>query len=134
VFLGDGLSDEDSQNKLMMASWHGGMSIAYSQVGVAHAMSYGLGYLLGIKHGIGNCIVFEHLEDYYPEGVRVFKEIKAKHQIELPQGICANLTDAQLDIMINVALSLEPLWENAIGKNWKDTITRDVLIDLYKKM
>jgi 3-deoxy-alpha-D-manno-octulosonate 8-oxidase len=134
VFLGDGLSDEDSQNKLMMASWHGGMSIAYSQVGVAHAMSYGLGYLLGIKHGIGNCIVFEHLEDYYPEGVRVFKEIKAKHQIELPQGICANLTDAQFDIMINVALSLEPLWENAIGKNWKDTITRDVLIDLYKKM
>ena len=49
------------------------MSIAYSQVGVAHAMSYGLSYLLGTKHGIGNCIVFNQLEEFYPEGVKEFK-------------------------------------------------------------
>ena len=65
----------------MMASWHGGMSIAYSQVGVAHAMSYGLSFLLGTKHGIGNCIVFDHLEEFYPEGVKLFKKMKAKHNI-----------------------------------------------------
>src|SRR5690606_23016798 len=40
IFLSDMLIDEDSRAKLMMASWHGGMSIAYSQVGVAHALSY----------------------------------------------------------------------------------------------
>jgi 3-deoxy-alpha-D-manno-octulosonate 8-oxidase len=118
----------------MMASWHGGMSIAYSQVGVAHAMSYGLGYLLGIKHGIGNCIVFDHLEDYYPEGVTMFKAMKAKHNIELPQGVCADLEARQFNTMIDVALSLEPLWENAIGKNWKTIITRQKLLELYKKM
>ncbi|MGB1313804.1 MAG: alcohol dehydrogenase, partial [Bizionia paragorgiae] len=134
IFLEGDTSDEESQDKLMMASWHGGMSIAYSQVGVAHAMSYGLSYLLGIKHGIGNCIVFDHLEDYYPEGVAVFKQMKKKHNISLPQGICANLSDKQFDIMINVALSLEPLWENAIGKNWKKTITKETLKALYLKM
>ena len=96
IFLKDSLSSkEEAQDKLMMASWHGGMSIAYSQVGVAHAMSYGLGYLLGVKHGIGNCIVFDHLEEYYPEGVAMFKKMKAKHNIELPQGICADLDDDQ---------------------------------------
>ena len=63
VFLGN-LSASQSRDMLMMASWHGGMSIAYSQVGVAHAMSYGLGYLLGIKHGIGNCLVFQHLDEF----------------------------------------------------------------------
>ncbi|WP_458626914.1 iron-containing alcohol dehydrogenase family protein [Winogradskyella sp. PC D3.3] len=134
IFLGDSLSPEESQDKLMMASWHGGMSIAYSQVGVAHAMSYGLGYLLGVKHGIGNCIVFDHLEEYYPEGVAIFKQMKAKHNIKLPQGICANLDQDQFDTMINVALSLEPLWENAIGKNWKTIMTREKLLELYKKM
>ncbi|MBT8244619.1 MAG: iron-containing alcohol dehydrogenase [Winogradskyella sp.] len=134
VFLGDILSTEVSQDKLMMASWHGGMSIAYSQVGVAHAMSYGLGYLLGVKHGIGNCIVFDHLEDYYPEGVKLFKEMKEKHSIKLPKDICADLGEEELDIMINVALSLEPLWENAIGKKWKETITPDTLKELYLKM
>ena len=134
IFLEDKLSKEEAQDKLMMASWHGGMSIAYSQVGVAHAMSYGLGYLLGIKHGVGNCIVFDHLEEFYPEGVAIFKQMKAKHNIELPQGICADLEQDQFDKMIDVALSLEPLWENAIGKNWNTIITRQKLLELYKKM
>ena len=134
IFLTDHLSDEEAQDKLMMASWHGGMSIAYSQVGVAHAMSYGLSYLLGIKHGVGNCIVFEHIDAYYPEGVAMYKQMRDKHNIEIPKGVCAGLTDAQFDVMIDVALSLEPLWENAIGKDWKQTITREVLRELYEKM
>ncbi len=134
IFLEDHLSESDAQDKLMMASWHGGMSIAYSQVGVAHAMSYGLSYLLGTKHGIGNCIVFDHLEEFYPEGVKLFKEMKNKYNIELPKGICANLDDSEFDVMINISLGLEPLWENALGKNWKKTITRDKLKELYQKM
>ena len=133
IFLGS-LTPSESQDKLMMASWHGGMSIAYSQVGVAHAMSYGLSFLLGTKHGIGNCIVFDHLESFYPEGVKLFKQMTAKHNISIPKGICAHLTDKEFDIMIDVALSLEPLWENAIGKEWKTTITRTLLKDLYSKM
>ncbi len=134
IFLSDNLSKEDSQDKLMMASWHGGMSIAYSQVGVAHAMSYGLSYLLGVKHGIGNCIAFDHLEDYYPEGVAMFKKMKSKHNITLPQGVCSDLSDSEFETMIDVALSLEPLWENALGKNWNKIMTRQKLLALYKKM
>ncbi|MBR9845686.1 MAG: iron-containing alcohol dehydrogenase [Algicola sp.] len=134
IFMEDNLTVEDAQDKLMMASWHGGMSIAYSQVGVAHAMSYGLSYLLGTKHGIGNCVVFDHLEEFYPDGVQLFKQMKQKHNIKLPQGLCANLSDEEFDIMIDVALGLEPLWINAVGKNWKQVITRDKLKGLYQKM
>ena len=101
---------------------------------LAHAMSYGLSYLLGTKHGIGNCIVFDHLEEFYPDGVKLFKEMKQKHNIKLPQGLCANLSDEEFDIMIDVALGLEPLWINAVGKNWKQVITRDKLKGLYQKM
>lgn len=134
IFLEDSLSKEQAQDKLMMASWHGGMSIVYSQVGVAHALSYGLSYLLGTKHGIGNCIVFNHLEEFYPDGVRLFKAMKKKHNIELPQGICRDLSDKDLDIMIGIALSLEPLWENALGKNWKKIATPKKIKELYQKM
>ena len=71
----------------------------------------------------------------FPEGpVALFKQMKAKHHIELPQGICKDLGEDQLDIMIDVALSLEPLWENALGKNWKTIATREKLLSLYKKM
>ncbi|MDH3345506.1 MAG: iron-containing alcohol dehydrogenase, partial [Desulfobacteraceae bacterium] len=48
VFLGSG---PDRDDKLMMASYCGGMSIAYSQVGICHALSYGLSFVLGIHHG-----------------------------------------------------------------------------------
>ncbi|WP_263649860.1 iron-containing alcohol dehydrogenase family protein [Rasiella rasia] len=134
IFLTDTLSDAESRAKLMMASWHGGMSIAYSQVGVAHAMSYGLSYVLGTKHGVGNCIVFDHLQDYYPKDVELFKEMVKLHDITIPQNVCANLTDKQMETMIDIALSLVPLWENALGDDWEKIMTRDKLKDLYLKM
>ena len=126
--------DEESDEQLMMASYAGGMSIAYSQVGVAHAVSYGLSYLLGTKHGIGNCIVMNHLEEYYPAGVEEFKFMVEKNKIEIPTGICANLTEAQFDEMINISLSLKPLWENALGSNWESIMTREKLRTLYGKL
>ncbi|MGW9685929.1 iron-containing alcohol dehydrogenase family protein [Flagellimonas sp. 2504JD1-5] len=133
VFLQD-IPEQESRDKLMMASWHGGMSIAYSQVGVAHALSYGLSYLLGIKHGLGNCLVFQHLDEFYPEGVRYFKKMVRKHQIQLPTGICSNLTQNDFDILINVALSMDALWENALGSDWRSKITPDCLQSIYMKI
>jgi 3-deoxy-alpha-D-manno-octulosonate 8-oxidase len=118
----------------MMASYAGGMSIAYSQVGVAHAVSYGLSFLLGTKHGIGNCIVMNHLEEYYPAGVKEFKYMVEKNNIDIPTGICANLTEDQFDAMINVSLGMKPLWENALGKDWEKIMTREKLRALYGKL
>ena len=133
VYLED-LQEDEARNKLMMASWHGGMSIAYSQVGVAHAMSYGLSYLLGVRHGIGNCLVFQHLKEFYPEGVELFNKMKEKQNIQLPKGICSELTNDDFEIMTNVALGLVPLWENAIGKEWRTIITPEKLKSIYQKI
>ncbi|MDE3124421.1 MAG: iron-containing alcohol dehydrogenase [Bacteroidota bacterium] len=134
VFLEKETWDDESDNQLMMASYAGGMSIAYSQVGVAHAVSYGLSYLLGTKHGIGNCIVMNHLEEYYPEGVAEFKKMVEKNKVEIPTGICKGLTDAQFEIMMDVSLGMKPLWENALGKDWEKIMTRDKLRKLYEKL
>ncbi|MGD1945233.1 MAG: iron-containing alcohol dehydrogenase family protein [Croceivirga sp.] len=133
VFLGN-LSQKEAEEKLMMASWHGGMSIAYSQVGVAHAMSYGLSFLLGTRHGLGNCLVFQHLKAFYPKGVALFSEMLDNHQIELPKNICSSLTDAQYKTMAQIALSMEPLWENALGKAWRNHMDEEKLISIYKKI
>ncbi|MEJ2656473.1 MAG: iron-containing alcohol dehydrogenase family protein [Desulfobacterales bacterium] len=131
VFLDD---CPDGDDMLMMASYCGGMSIAYSQVGVCHALSYGLGFVLGIHHGIGNCIVFDCLESYYPEGVREFREMMKKHHIRLPQNVTANVDEDELEKMVDVALVLEPLWENALGADWKRVMSREKIRSLYQKM
>lgn len=133
VFLED-LPEELAREKLMMASWHGGMSIAYSQVGVAHAMSYGLSYVLGVKHGLGNCLVFQHLEEFYPEGVALFHKMCKKQGIRLPSGICQNLADEDFETMIAIAMSLEPLWENAVGPYWREQITANKLESIYRRI
>ena len=126
--------DADSDDKLMMASYAGGMSIAYSQVGVAHAVSYGLSYLLGTRHGIGNCIVMNHLDEYYPSAVEEFRSMVDRNGIDIPTGICAGLSDEQFDRMINVSLGMKPLWENALGPGWETKMTRKKLRALYEKL
>lgn len=134
VFLHKKDWDDESDEQLMMASYAGGMSIAYSQVGVAHAVSYGLSYLLGTKHGIGNCIVFNHLEEFYPEGVAEFHKMVADQGIDIPVGITNGLSDEQFNVMIDVSLGMAPLWENALGKNWREQMSRERLRALYERL
>lgn len=133
VFLGDEeikIKDE----KLMMASLCGGLSIAYSQVGICHALSYGLSYILKTHHGLSNCIVFNLLDEYYHEYVTEFREIMNRNNITLPTNLTKDCTEAQFDKMTDISLVLEPLWENALGKDWMKIMTRDKIKDLFRKM
>jgi len=131
VFLNGGPDEDD---KLMMASYFGGMSISYSQVGICHALSYGLSFVLGIHHGIGNCIAFDRLEKYYPEGVREFREMLERNRIQLPRKVVADLDEKRLEKMIDVSLILEPLWQNALGSDWKKKMPREKIKDIYRQM
>lgn len=131
VFLGD---HQDRDDKLMMASYFGGMSIAYSQVGACHALSYGLSYVLGIHHGIGCCIAFDYLEDIYPAGVEEFRRMMAKHEILLPRNLTAGMAEPSLEKMVTTALGLVPLWENCLGPDWRNIMTRERTLELYKRM
>ena len=131
VFLDGGT---DSDDKLMMASYCGGMSIAYSQVGICHALSYGLSFVLGTHHGIGNCIVFDCLDEYYSEWVDEFRRMMEKHSISLPRNLVAGIEKDKLEKMVDVALVLEPLWENALGAGWRKIMTREKIKDLYQRM
>ena len=131
IFFDEGPEKDDD---LMMASYFGGMSIAYSQVGVCHALSYGLAFVLKIHHGIGNCIVFDCLEEFYPDEVNEFRRMLEKHQIQLPRNLVKGMENQYMQKMIDVSASLYPLWENALGKNWKSIMTRDRMKKIFQRM
>ncbi len=131
VYLDD---HPDKDDKLMMASWMGGMSIAYSQVGACHALSYGLSYVFGYRHGIGNCIAFNVLDAFYPEGVAEFREMVKKHDIDLPTGLSKNWSDEEIARMVRIAKGLAPLWDNVFGPGWEKKVTDELLTDLYRRM
>lgn len=131
VFLDD---HPDADEKLMMASYMGGMSIAYSQVGACHALSYGLSYVFGYHHGIGNCIAFNVLDDYYADGVKEFREMMKKHNIDLPKKLAATWSENDIDRMITICKGMKPLWQNVYGDDWEREVTDERLRALYKAM
>ena len=129
VFLGDG-SDGD----MMIASMFGGYSIVYSEVGVCHALSYGISYAFGLHHGEANCVVFNHLDEYYPNYVDEFREMLSRNGVELPRGLVKGVDEATMEKMIDLALLMEKPLCNAVGEKWREIFTRDKLRDLYLKI
>jgi 3-deoxy-alpha-D-manno-octulosonate 8-oxidase len=124
----------ENDDKLMVASLMGGLSLTYSEVGVCHALSYGLGKILGEKHCYANCLAFQHLGDFYPEGVAEFKTMLAKHGIQLPQNLSANWSDETITAMAHVAYNLPHMWNHAIGSDWQDKMTIERIEGLFRRM
>ncbi|HVN57149.1 MAG TPA: iron-containing alcohol dehydrogenase family protein [Bacteroidales bacterium] len=134
VFLNDNLTREEADEKLMVASYFGGLSIGYSEVGVCHALSYGLSYILGYHHGIANCIAFNQLEDVYGEDVKEFRAMLVKHSIDLPANISAKLTEKQISDMADISIKLEHMWKHAYGPDWQQHVDRKKIMDWFRRM
>lgn len=135
IYLGEKAGQTpDNDDKLMVASMMGGLSLTYSEVGVCHALSYGLSKILGEKHCYANCLAFQHLEDYYGDGVRELKQMLKTHKVQLPQGLSKSWSDETITAMAEVAYNLPHMWNHAIGSDWKEKITIDTIKDLYKRM
>ncbi len=129
VFLENG--DDDM---LMTASYMGGVSIVNSEVGICHALSYGLSIELDYRHGFANCVAFNVLDEYYGEYVNQFREMLKRHKIELPKNVCKDLDADAMDRMIDMTLRMERPLTNALGSEWREILTRDKIRDLYLKM
>lgn len=135
IYLGDNAGQTpENDDKLMVASMMGGLSLTYSEVGVCHALSYGLSKILGTKHCYANCVAFQHLADYYPEGVAELKQMLEQHKVVLPQNLSKDWSDEQITAMANVSYNLPHMWNHAIGTDWKEKITIDTIKELFKRM
>ncbi len=125
---------KNDNDKLITASYMGGVSIVNSEVGVCHALSYGLSIELGLRHGYANCIAFNSLEEFYKEHVLFFKTMLKKNNIILPKGICRNLSKEAINRMVDMTLKMERPLENALGEKWQDILTPEKIQKLYMTM
>ncbi len=125
---------EKKYDDYMVASFLGGCSIANSSVGICHALSYGIAYILGYRHGIANSIVFKHLEEYYGEDVVTFQKMVEKQGIQMPEGVTKGLTSQQLEKMVELAYMLERDLISTLGPDFKKILTPQKIIQLYEKM
>jgi len=135
IYLGDKSGQTpENDDKLMVASLMGGLSLTYSEVGVCHALSYGLSKILGMRHCFANCVAFNHLGDFYKDGVAEFKEMIRKHKIDLPQNLSKDWTDQQITDMAKVSYNLPHMWNHAIGPDWKDKLTHKDIEAMFRRL
>lgn len=135
VFLGEKAGQTpENDDKLMVASLMGGLSLTYSEVGVCHALSYGLSKIHGTRHCYANCIIFQHLEDIYPEGVGEFRQMLKKHGIDLPQNLSKQWDEATITSMAEVSYNLPFMWNHAFGDNYKEIATPDYIKSLFRRL
>ena len=121
-------------DEMMVASYLGGASIVNSEVGICHALSYGLSLELGFRHGIANCIAFNVLDDYYGIHVKEFRRMVDKFEITLPKRICLDLSEKKLNRMIYMTKKMERPLTNALGENWRIKLTTERIKSLYLSM
>jgi 3-deoxy-alpha-D-manno-octulosonate 8-oxidase len=126
--------EDGDDDMLMTASYLGGVSIVNSEVGVCHALSYGLSIELDYRHGFANCVAFNVLEDYYGPHVEPFRKMLELHNITLPKDICKNIDEDSMNRMIDMTLKMERPLTNALGDNFKEILTRDKIRALYMRM
>lgn len=127
-------TDLKNDELIAVASYYGGVSIVNSEVGICHALSYGLSIEFGIRHGLANCIVFNVLDDFYGAHCSRFREVIEKYNIELPRLFNDGIEPDVLDRMVKQTLLMERPLENALGRGWRDEFGRKVIEQLYLKM
>ena len=134
VFNSKDMKKAENREKLMVASYLGGCSIATSYVGVVHPFSAGLSVVLGMHHCIANCIVMRAMEEFYPVAFQEFWSMANIQGIEIPIGICRDLTDQQYNDLYDSTIVHEKPLTNALGEDFKKILTKEKVIEIFKKM
>ena len=108
VFLSSDMMAVENREKLMIASYLGGLAAGF--VGVVHPLSAGLSMVLHMHHGIANCYALSVLEDIYPKQYAEMMDMMQRQGVSLTKGICANLTDEQYQQLYDSSASQQPLY------------------------
>lgn len=123
-----------NRERLMVASYLGGCAIASSYVGLVHPFSAGLSVVLGTHHCIGNCIAIRAMDEFYPHACTEFWRMAELQKIEVPSGLCNNLSDQQYMDLYNATVIHQKPLTNALGEDFKKVLTVDKVIEMFKKM
>ena len=134
VFTSDEMLSDLNRGKLMVASYLGGCAIATTYVGVVHPFSAGLSVVLGLHHCIANCITMMAMESFYPQEYSEFRTMVEKQEIEIPSGICADISDAEFKKLYQATVMHEKPLTNALGESFLETLTEKRVRKIFESM
>ena len=134
LFLDGDMQDTAAREKLMVASFLGGSAIGNSFVGLVHPFSAGLSMVFHTHHCVGNCIALDAMEEFYPREVEEFRRMADRQKVDIPKGLCKNLTDAQRKALYDSTIIHEKPLANALGENFRKVLTFDKVVEVFERM
>jgi 3-deoxy-alpha-D-manno-octulosonate 8-oxidase len=85
-------------------------------------------------HCLGNCIVMNVMEEFYPRETEEFHRMCDRHAITLPRGLCRNLSDAQYQALFDATIIHAKPLANALGSDFKTILTLDKVTEIFQRM
>lgn len=132
IFLSADMMLPENREKLMIASYLGGMAAGF--VGVVHPLSAGLSMVLHMHHGIANCYALSVLGDIYPKQHDEVLAMMKKQGISLPGGICKNLTEADYTRLYEASIIHEKPLSNALGPDYRKVLTKENVTNRFRSL
>ena len=134
VFMSEDMKSNENREKLMVASYFGGCAVGMTYVGVVHPFSAGLSVVLGMHHGIANCVAMTAMEEFYPREVEAFWQMVEKQNVSIPRGVCRNLKKKQYDLLYESTIIHEKPLTNALGDGFKSILSKEKVVEIFKSM
>ena len=134
IFTSENPMSNNKREKLMLASYFGGLSIANSMVGLIHPFSAGLSSVFGSHHCVSNCVVMLAMDEYYPEEVEEFKKFIKNYRIKFPTIFKKSLDKKKLEKLYDATIIHEKPLKNALGENFKSILTFEKVSDIFHKI
>ena len=128
------LNELENRKKLLIASYLGGSAIGNSYVGVVHPFSAGLSVVLGVHHCVANCVVMAVMDSFYPAEQQEFLSFLDIQDINLPQGVCSNLSDAQFEELYQSTIIHDKPLTNALGAGFGEILTEGRVKEIFERM
>ena len=120
-----------NREKLMIASYLGGMAIAGSYVGLLHPISAGISSVLKTPHCLTNCYVMEKLQKYYPTEFKKYQNYKKSNNIKISYNVFKKINkDTICEIFDKTIIHERPL-ENYFGPHFRKKFTLSVMKEIF---
>jgi len=121
------LLTDSGRKRATWASFLGGLALNVGTVGLVHPLSAGIGTVLGIPHGLANCLAFSAFKNQYEEEYEVFLRILKANDINLPYQLIREIDDESLSAIVQSASLHETPIKNFYGANWKSKFNLETI-------
>lgn len=132
IFLSYDMMSDENRELMMIASYNSGQAAAVA--GLVRPIASALSVVLGVHNGVANCLALSALEDIYPDQWKKLAEMMKKQNIQLPAGICKDLSPEQYEELYQATIINEKPLKDKLGENYKDILTKDNLVERFKRM